>query len=106
MFFQRLPQHPQHLTVVQMKRPFCDDGLRLREHLNWDDCFERSIPSNPLFRWVAHMLDLQLERRSVVDVMAYVFFVGENLMNGAPRPLNSRIGGQAFTIENRSDKPL
>jgi hypothetical protein len=52
------------------------------------------------------MPDLQLEGGSVSDIIANVFFSGQDLMDDAPRPWPAEIGNQSHGIRPRSDLAL
>jgi hypothetical protein len=51
------------------------------EQARLDDAFERAIRPNPFFLRVDDVLQFQLERSAVVNIVAKIFLVEENLTN-------------------------
>ena len=52
------------------------------------------------------MLDLELERRAVVDVVPDVLLVGQDLVNRAARPERAGIRPDALAVQDRRDDAL
>ena len=73
--------------------------MRHEEQFRLDNRREGFCLANQLLRRIDHPLTLQLEGNAVVDVVADVFFVGEHLVHGTPRPVPSKIGRNAHDIE-------
>ena len=75
----------QQLTVGEPSAPYTDDLLhRLEDRLIYDRR-ERSVGADPHLWRIGDALGLELERCSVVHVVANVLFICQNLANGTAR---------------------
>jgi hypothetical protein len=77
-------------------------AVRLKK-ISLDKRLECRVVPHPHTGWIDHPLHLQLGRRSVIDIVADVLLVGENLVDGAARPRSAEIRADAFRIQNRGD---
>jgi hypothetical protein len=77
-------------------------AVRLKKIL-LDKRLECRVVPHPHTGWIDHPLHLQLGRRSVIDIVADVLLVGENLVDGAARPRSAEIRADAFRIQSRGD---
>jgi hypothetical protein len=77
-------------------------AVRLKKIL-LDKRLECRVVPHPHTGWIDHPLHLQLGRRSVIDIVADVLLVGENLVDGAARPRSAEIRGDPFRILSVGD---
>src|SRR5260370_39107358 len=76
-----------------------DDAPCLLEYGNVDDRYEGAVAPNPHVDRIVDSFVLQFERASVVDVGADVLRVGEDLMDGRPRPRATVFSKNAGAVE-------
>ena len=62
-----------------------------------------AVRADPLVGRIGHVLPLQFERGAVIDVVADVLLVGEDLVDGAFRPGPAEICKHALGVEQRGD---
>ena len=83
------------------------DGV---ERFGWDDRLEGRLFFDPHLRDVHHSVLLELERNAVVNVVADVLFVGEDLVNRGTGPGAVEVGCEPQAIKTlgnlRFDHPL
>ena len=75
----------------------------------WDrvlDRIEGRVFPDPSLRRVANVFFLHFARRAVVNVIANVFFIGENLADGPSRPGPAEIREDALGIQHLSNLRL
>ena len=61
---------------------------------------------HPYIGRIDYPLNLQLERGTVIDIVADVLLVGENLVDRAARPRSAEICANAFRIQSRGNLAL
>lgn len=66
----------------------------------------RSVGPDPTIGSILHMLALQFERGAVIDTVSDIFFVRQDLMNGAPGPLAAKVGEDSSGVANLGDLSL
>ena len=82
---------------------FGQDFLRRHEGVDRHNAFEGTLLADPHLRRVVNVLFLELERVAVVDVVADVLLVGQDLAHGAIRPRAITIGVDGDGIEPVGD---
>lgn len=75
MTIKQRAQGFQHLMVVQVDRTCRYNGLNALEQIKRNNGFKRMFLSHPRLGRVLNVLQLQLERGPVVDVVADVFLI-------------------------------
>ncbi len=81
-----------HFLICQSPAAFKNDVLCGQKISGLDDGFKRIIFSHPFFRGIFDALFLQLEGLAVINIVADIFFVGQNGTDGCLRPVFSQIG--------------
>src|SRR5690348_1740922 len=76
----------QHLLFRHSSGSVLDDGLCSIEKVPLHDRFERTIGPDPHVRIVPDPHLFQLVRDAVPDIVADVLWIGEDLVDPAPRP--------------------
>ena len=103
-FFLEEPFEPvDHLVVGKPAVALADHALGGEEQLRVHDRLEGAVGPDPFFRWVVPVFVLQLVGMPVEDVVADVFLVGENLVDGAVRPGPAEIRQDSRLVEQRGD---
>ena len=97
---QHAAQFFQHLLIGEFLAARQNDFPRLEEQFRLDDAFKNAVGSNPFVRRIVHMLLFQFARGPVIDVVADVFFVGENLMHRRPVPCPPKVRDDALCVQN------
>ena len=103
---EQSPEAFDHLYIRVPTVPLPDHSLCCEEYLRINDRFECVIGAYPHFRAVFEPLFLKLERTTVIDVVADVFLVRQNLVNGSPRPGTAKVRRYAVVIKLRCDLAL
>ena len=83
----------EHLLVREDAISLLDDTTHNEERLKVNNGLKNRIGSNPHVGGVTDSLLLELEGDTVVDIVADVLFVGEDLLDHAARPERGRPGG-------------
>ena len=78
-------------------------SLSGEEYWRVHDPLESAICTDPHFGIINNPLLLELERAPVVDIVANVLFVREDLVDGAARPELAKIGFDTLFIELSRD---
>ena len=89
----------QHLVVRETAVAGGDNRLHLLKLFRLDDGIERPFRTDPHLRAIRDPLLLQLEGAPVVDVVADVFLVGQDLMDGGAGPGPVEIGQDPALIQ-------
>src|SRR6202030_3616881 len=76
----------QHLFIRKFSAPRENHVPRQGKEVWINDAFKDTVGANPFVRWIVDVLFLEFERSSVIDIIADVFFVRENLVNGSACP--------------------
>ena len=93
----------EQLFVSKATVAFMDDRLRLCEEFNIDDGLVRVVAAYPFSRVICDAWFLKLGARSVVDIVADVFLVCEEIVDGAPRPRSSPFCRNTFLVQQCGD---
>ena len=99
MLVEQFAQFFQHLFVSKFLAPREDDFPRPPEQFRFDHALKCVVSPNPFIGWIVDVLLFQFARRPVIDVVADVFFVGEDLMHRAPVPFPPEVGFHALRVE-------
>ena len=98
------PRQPfQHLVVRESAVAGGDDRLHLLKLFRLDDGLEGPFRPDPHLRAIRDPLLLQLKGAPVVDVVADVFLVGQDLMDGGAGPGPAEIGQDSALIKFGGD---
>ena len=83
-----------------------DDALCRFEEIQLDDGLECPVVPYPHLGRIDHPLGPQLEGRAVIDVVADILLIGENLVDRASCPRPAEVRRNAFGIQCLGDLPL
>ena len=93
----------EQLLVGVTLAPGVDDALRSFIEVWFDNRLEGPVMADPHVGWIEDSLGLQLERDPVVDIVADVFFVGQDLVDRASGPRSTEIGHMPFAVQYPGD---
>jgi hypothetical protein len=96
----------EHLFIREPSIALSDHSLCREENLWVDNRLECIIGPNPHFWTVFNPFLLQLEGAAVIDVIADVLLVRQNLMNGSPSPGSAKISRYASLVKLCSNLTL
>ena len=103
---EQAPEALEHLFIREPSIALSDHSLCREENLWVDNRLECVISPNPHFWTVFDPILLQLEGAAIIDVIADVLFVRQNLMNGSPSPGLAKISRHASLVELCSNLAL
>jgi hypothetical protein len=86
------PQLGKHFVIGESAAAFTNDALGCIEITRLNNGFEHPVGAHPHIRRVHHTTFFQLEGFTVKDVVADVFFVGEDAVDNTARPFAAKIG--------------
>ncbi len=103
MTLEQAAQALQHVRVGITAVTLADDPLRRVEHLRVHNGLEHAVGPDPHVRRIDHAFLFQLVGFAVVDVVADVFLVGEDLVHHLAGPVAAKVGLDAAGIEIGGD---
>jgi hypothetical protein len=90
-FLQEIAKAAKQFVVAEVIAARRDDGASTFEKRGIDDTWIGVLRPDPHFRAIYDALLLQLIRDAIIDVVADVLFVSENLVDGCPGPWSAKI---------------
>src|SRR3954469_6451753 len=87
-------------------RALPNNDLRGIKQLSFNYRLEYAVGPDPHVGTVVDAFPLELEGSSVPHIVADIFLVDQNLMDGSPRPNPSEVGPDAACIEKVGDFAL
>lgn len=103
MTLKKTTQTIEHFGVGIAVVAFTDDPLRRVKHLQIDDSLENTVSPDPHVRHIGYTLPFQFVGLMVVNIVADVFLIGEDLVNHSAGPIAVNIRLDAACIEVGSD---
>jgi hypothetical protein len=101
--FQEPGQSSEHFVVAESTSAILNDSPDRLEERRLNYARKGTVCAYPDIRGISDASLLELERRSVVDVVSKVFLICENLMNCCACPGAIQVGAVPFGVQPLCD---
>ena len=93
----------EEVLVAEAAAAVLNDPLGRLEEVGIDDTVEHAVRTDPRLRRIDDALGFQFEGDAIVEVVADVFFIGQDLVDDAARPGSAEVGLDAFSVQRGGD---